>query len=166
MKLSQSMFTPSLSEKNKADGSESCSLPDSPAGLRNYFKLYLCFKPCHTRQKNGTHRSGFRFLCDSDTIEISTIAENLQHNRFLPTPVPGAFRKRWILERPKNSPPDCFLNGLSNPITPIKNLEPTEVDSRFLVGVAGFEPAASWTRTMRDTKLRHTPIDRYIIMRI
>ena len=33
-----------------------------------------------------------------------------------------------------------------------------------LVGVAGFEPAASWTRTMRDTKLRHTPIDRNIIM--
>lgn len=26
-----------------------------------------------------------------------------------------------------------------------------------VVGVAGFEPAASWTRTMRDTKLRHTP---------
>ena len=30
--------------------------------------------------------------------------------------------------------------------------------------MAGFEPAASWTRTMRDTKLRHTPIDRNIIM--
>ena len=28
----------------------------------------------------------------------------------------------------------------------------------LVVGVAGFEPAASWTRTMRDTKLRHTPI--------
>ena len=28
----------------------------------------------------------------------------------------------------------------------------------MLVGVAGFEPAASWTRTKRDTKLRHTPI--------
>ena len=27
-----------------------------------------------------------------------------------------------------------------------------------MVGVAGFEPAASWTRTKRDTKLRHTPI--------
>ena len=26
-----------------------------------------------------------------------------------------------------------------------------------LVGVAGFEPTASWTRTKRDTKLRHTP---------
>ena len=26
-----------------------------------------------------------------------------------------------------------------------------------LVGVSGFEPEASWTRTKRDTKLRHTP---------
>ena len=32
-----------------------------------------------------------------------------------------------------------------------------------MVGVAGFEPAASWTRTMRDTKLRHTPIPDYYI---
>ena len=45
-----------------------------------------------------------------------------------------------------------------------KNLEPADADSRFLVGVAGFEPAASWTRTMRDTKLRHTPITWLIIM--
>ena len=27
----------------------------------------------------------------------------------------------------------------------------------YLVGVTGFEPMASWTRTKRDTKLRHTP---------
>ena len=27
-----------------------------------------------------------------------------------------------------------------------------------LVGVTGFEPMASWSRTKRDTKLRHTPI--------
>ena len=27
-----------------------------------------------------------------------------------------------------------------------------------MVGVAGFEPAASWSRTKRDTKLRHTPM--------
>lgn len=27
----------------------------------------------------------------------------------------------------------------------------------FLVGVSGFEPEVSWTRTKRDTKLRHTP---------
>ena len=26
-----------------------------------------------------------------------------------------------------------------------------------MVGVPGFEPGASWTRTKRDTKLRHTP---------
>ena len=29
---------------------------------------------------------------------------------------------------------------------------------RNLVGVSGFEPEASWTRTKRDTKLRHTPL--------
>ena len=28
----------------------------------------------------------------------------------------------------------------------------------FMVGVSGFEPEASWTRTKRDTKLRHTPL--------
>ena len=28
----------------------------------------------------------------------------------------------------------------------------------LLVGVSGFEPEASWTRTKRDTKLRHTPL--------
>ena len=27
-----------------------------------------------------------------------------------------------------------------------------------MVGVPGFEPGASWTRTKRDTKLRHTPL--------
>ena len=32
----------------------------------------------------------------------------------------------------------------------------------FLVRVAGFEPTASWTRTKRDTKLRHTRIDYHI----
>ena len=35
-----------------------------------------------------------------------------------------------------------------------------------MVGVSGFEPEASWTRTKRDTKLRHTPKDLNIIMRL
>ena len=30
-----------------------------------------------------------------------------------------------------------------------------------MVGVSGFEPEASWTRTKRDTKLRHTPMVLY-----
>ena len=35
---------------------------------------------------------------------------------------------------------------------------PAEIRQDFLlVGVSGFEPEASWTRTKRDTKLRHTP---------
>ena len=32
-----------------------------------------------------------------------------------------------------------------------------------MVGVSGFEPEASWTRTKRDTKLRHTPLANHII---
>ena len=46
------------------------------------------------------------------------------------------------------------VTGYSDPIRTLR-----------MVGVAGFEPAASWTRTMRDTKLRHTPKDLIIIMR-
>ncbi len=68
-----------------------------------------------------------------------------------------------IIQWPKNMPPAGFLNGLSNPDT-IKNKMTTIVVIGFLVGVSGFEPEASWTRTKRDTKLRHTPIARNIIM--
>ena len=32
----------------------------------------------------------------------------------------------------------------------------------FLVGVTGFEPATSWSRTKRTTKLCHTPKDYFI----
>ena len=41
---------------------------------------------------------------------------------------------------------------------------PVEIE-RFqpdLVGVSGFEPEASWSRTKRDTKLRHTPLARLL----
>ena len=34
-----------------------------------------------------------------------------------------------------------------------------------MVGVSGFEPEASWTRTKRDTKLRHTPLTSAIIVK-
>ena len=33
----------------------------------------------------------------------------------------------------------------------------TSYEVQALVGVTGFEPVASWSRTKRDTKLRHTP---------
>ena len=39
-----------------------------------------------------------------------------------------------------------------------KNGDHVYVVTGILVGVSGFEPEASWTRTKRDTKLRHTPI--------
>ena len=47
----------------------------------------------------------------------------------------------------------------SNPSTiQKKNEDRLYGQPSFLVGVSGFEPEASWTRTKRDTKLRHTPI--------
>ena len=59
----------------------------------------------------------------------------------------------------------CFLNGLSNPDrNQKKKVSMAVAILTFLVGVSGFEPEASWTRTKRDTKLRHTPIDQVIIM--
>ena len=33
-----------------------------------------------------------------------------------------------------------------------------------MVGVVGLEPTASWYRTMRDTKLRHTPILYFLVL--
>ena len=48
-----------------------------------------------------------------------------------------------------------------NPVKYAKTqkIRPSEEGRIFqLVGVSGFEPEASWTRTKRDTKLRHTPI--------
>ena len=35
-----------------------------------------------------------------------------------------------------------------------------------MVGVSGFEPEASWTRTKRDTKLRHTPLAKILYGKI
>ena len=32
-----------------------------------------------------------------------------------------------------------------------------------MVRVAGFEPTASWTRTKRDTKLRHTRMEKDVL---
>ena len=45
----------------------------------------------------------------------------------------------------------------------IKKHRSKENFAPMLVRVAGFEPTASWTRTKRDTKLRHTRITLIII---
>lgn len=78
--------------------------------------------------------------------------------------IPGKFpnetffcneKRRSIKLRPHT---DCYIN------LKIKNAEyhqQTFSDSLMIlrmVGVWGFEPQASWTRTKRDTKLRHTPV--------
>ena len=71
----------------------------------------------------------------------------------------------WTLPRAKNcSPALNFCTSvrtgavLSNPSIQKKKVSIADAMLTFLVGVSGFEPEASWTRTKRDTKLRHTPI--------
>lgn len=52
-----------------------------------------------------------------------------------------------------------FFNPLLNepPKKIQKSLGISQFQDFLVVGVAGLEPAASWSRTKRDTKLRHTP---------
>ena len=54
-------------------------------------------------------------------------------------------------EKSQNSPSKNVLKTQKNP-DEIGRFHPD------LVGVSGFEPEASWSRTKRDTKLRHTPL--------
>ena len=53
-------------------------------------------------------------------------------------------------EKSQNSPSENVPKTQKNPAE-IGRFQPD------LVGVSGFEPEASWSRTKRDTKLRHTP---------
>ena len=69
----------------------------------------------------------------------------------------GAFRSEFPFgsglgqrEKSQNSPSEKVLKTQKNPAE-IARFQPD------LVGVSGFEPEASWSRTKRDTKLRHTP---------
>ena len=62
-----------------------------------------------------------------------------------------------------------FLHQCAHWCRPFESLGPAKIKRAaeaallILVGVSGFEPEASWTRTKRDTKLRHTPLARHII---
>ena len=56
-----------------------------------------------------------------------------------------------------------LVRGPTNLIVSEKQKDEPDKGSS-LVGVWGFEPQASWTRTKRDTKLRHTPISLSIIL--
>ena len=58
-------------------------------------------------------------------------------------------------EKLQNSPSEKVRNMQKNPAE-IRRFQPD------LVGVSGFEPEASWSRTKRDTKLRHTPSARVL----
>ena len=74
----------------------------------------------------------------------------------------GAFRSEFPfglrlgqMENMQNSPSENVPKTQKNPAE-IEKFQPD------LVGVSGFEPEASWSRTKRDTKLRHTPSARLL----
>ena len=81
-----------------------------------------------------------------------------------------ASRNQRILPRAKKVSTGHFFTQpaaeppSSNP-DKTKKTRAAEAALVFLVGVSGFEPEASWTRTKRDTKLRHTPLAENIIMK-
>ena len=56
-----------------------------------------------------------------------------------------------------NCPPDSCIEWFESRAQ-MKIVGTAEAVPTILVGVSGFEPEASWTRTKRDTKLRHTPL--------
>src|SRR5699024_9607765 len=73
--------------------------------------------------------------------------------------VRGPARAAWMADRLKSetmnaSPQDPLFGPQSRTPVPV---EP----AFFLVGVAGFEPTTSSSRTKRATKLRHTPWQRH-----
>ena len=59
-----------------------------------------------------------------------------------------------------------FLNSAHHIISSKKQKERMNLSFCFLVEVTGFEPAASWSRTKRTTKLCHTSLFNFIFVRI
>ena len=97
----------------------------------------------------------------NDTIDISTILPYCDHDRFLPTPVPGAFRKRWILPRPKKVSPGHFFTPAAP--GPAFRIPPHHHQKRstprgwifFGGGAAGIRTLATLSR---PTRFRVTPL--------
>ena len=98
----------------------------------------------------------FRARAETRDVEIATTKcrdSNPRHCRAY-----AGNAQRLILRRP------CRLKRPRVHQHFAKKKTPASLQTFSLVGVSGFEPEASWTRTKRDTKLRHTPMNLYIIM--
>ena len=57
----------------------------------------------------------------------------------------------------------CGQSCFAESIRKVKSLVNSMFTRLWMVGTTGFEPAASWSQTRRDTKLRHVP--KYSILR-
>ena len=120
-----------------------------------------CVHPCNcghekeAAQKNQRLHDKRRIRAKNEQKSTHRLSESSGRRRFLSS---GAFRSRFPFgsgfcqtEKSQNSP--------TKKVQEIKK-NPTKI-ARFqldLVGVTGFEPAASWSRTKHSTGLSHTPI--------
>ena len=101
-------------------------------------------------------------LLEIDLLRCPKLASGLERRQVL-TAAPT--NTRFIVRRTRScvspGPSHWFVTDKSPWVRSsfqIKKEAVSEDTALFLVGVAGLEPTASWSRTKRDTKLRHTPI--------
>ena len=116
--------------------------------------------PCNSRHEKRSRTEnqrlhGKRRITEKMNRKAHAACRNCSGRRlFLSS---GAFRSKFPFglglgqtEKSQNSPSEKVLKTQKNPVE-IDRFQPD------LVGVSGFEPEASWSRTKRETKLRHTP---------
>ena len=75
----------------------------------------------------------------------------------LPSSAPGGGRLRHLVPH-IGSGPKKRARGRIRCYQKKKTVDTKRYQRFFLVGVTGFEPTTSWSRTKRSTKLSHTPI--------
>ena len=61
-------------------------------------------------------------------------------------------------------PPTLRFGGFAEIFNGGGNPRPQRPESRTFIGVPGFEPGISRTRSVRDSQLRYTPINHFIIV--
>ena len=152
---SRDSFAFSASQKIVVSMSSSCIDQAAPGSLDLIIRI-----PPHHQKKTPPERV-VSFLCCLDTIDISTILPYCDHDRFLPTPVPGAFRKRWILPRPKKvSPGHFFTPAAPGPAfrIPLHHQQKGSTPKGWILFVGGAAGIRTLATLSRPTRFRVTPL--------
>ena len=106
--------------------------------LRNNILALNFITRCFSENFPVWVKSGSRAFCGTSTRRMCSTKMELVYGLLWPQP---AFH--GTLPRPKNSPPDCFFNGLSSPIIrqkPYKNRRYPKISPVFMGWMMGVEP--------------------------